>query len=277
VAAALAGSGVVVTTGPADIDVVVLAEAVKPEDRALVTATRPAVFVLNKADLTGSGPGGPLALAHRRAADCRALTGIATVPMVGLLATARLDDELVSALAALVHEPADLSSTDDFVDCAHSLSVTVRRRLLDILDRFGIAHAVLAVASGTTPDALTAHLWSLSLVDRTVAQIDAAAAPLRYRRVQAAITELHRLAALSRDEPLAQFLSSDTAVLATMSAAVDVVEAAGVPVDRADDRESHLRRAVHWRRYSSGPVNALHRCCAADITRGSLRLLGAPP
>jgi hypothetical protein len=34
-----------------------------------------------------------------------------------------------------------------------------------------------------------------------------------------------------------------------------------------------LRVAVHWRR-CSGPVDALHRSCGADIGRGSLRLLG---
>ncbi len=31
---------------------------------------------------------------------------------------------------------------------------------------------------------------------------------------------------------------------------------------------------VHWTRYGDGPVNALHRSCAADICRGSLRLYG---
>jgi hypothetical protein len=41
-----------------------------------------------------------------------------------------------------------------------------------------------------------------------------------------------------------------------------------------DDAAAHLRRAVHWRRYSRGPVDALHRSCGADIARGSLRLLG---
>jgi hypothetical protein len=59
-----------------------------------------------------------------------------------------------------------------------------------------------------------------------------------------------------------------------MAAAVDVVEAAGLSVDRGDDPSSHLRRAAHWRRYSRGPVDALHRSCGADIARGSLRLLG---
>jgi hypothetical protein len=61
-----------------------------------------------------------------------------------------------------------------------------------------------------------------------------------------------------------------------MTAAVDVVEAAGALVDRGDDLAAHLRRAVHWRRYSRGPVDALHRSCGADIARGSLRLLGRP-
>jgi hypothetical protein len=58
-----------------------------------------------------------------------------------------------------------------------------------------------------------------------------------------------------------------------MAAAVDVVEAAGVTVDCGDDRKAHLGRARHWDRYARGPVDALQQRCAADIVRGSLRLL----
>ena len=70
-----------------------------------------------------------------------------------------------------------------------------------------------------------------------------------------------------------QFLDADATALAVMTAAVDVVEAAGMHVDRGDDPDAHARRAVQWNRYARGPVNALHRACAADIVRGSLRLL----
>ena len=151
VAAALTASGVTVTPDAtaADVHVLVIAEALKPEDHArLAAADRPIVTVLNKADLTGLGDGGPLTRAHRRAADCRALTGVPTVPMVALLATADLDDELMSALRVLVTEPADLTSTDAFVCTGHSLRPELRRRLLATLDRFGIARAVLALGEG---------------------------------------------------------------------------------------------------------------------------------
>jgi hypothetical protein len=57
-----------------------------------------------------------------------------------------------------------------------------------------------------------------------------------------------------------------------MAAAVDVVEAAGMKVDRCQDAAGYLRRAVSWQRYSRGPVAGLHRACGADIARGSLRL-----
>ena len=255
--------------------VLVIAEALKPEDRArLAAADRPIVTVLNKADLTGLGDGGPLARAHRRAADCRALTGVPTVPMVALLATADLDDELMSALRVLVTEPADLTSTDAFVRTGHSLRPELRRRLLAALDRFGIATAVLALGEGADAATVSAVLRRASQVDRVVEHIEAAGAPVRYRRVRSAITELHSLAVQSGDERLAEFLSTDETVLAVMAAAVDVVEAAGAAVDRGDDAAAHLRRAVHWRRYSRGPVDALHRSCGADIARGSLRLLG---
>lgn len=277
VAAALTGAGaaVVPAGSDADVDVLVIAEAPKPEDLATVDPQRrPVVVVLNKSDLSGPGPGGPLATAHRRAARCHTVTGLPTVPMVALLADPPLTDDLVAALRTLVTEPADLTSTDGFVRCAHSLPAETRARLLATLDRFGIAHAVLALDRGATVPALAGHLRQLSQVDRVLTHVHAAAAPLRYRRLRRAIREVQAVAALSGDQRLAEVLTADDTVLAVMTAAVDVVEAAGARVDRADDPAAHLRRAVRWRRYGQGPVNALHRACAADISRGSLRLLG---
>jgi hypothetical protein len=272
VAAALASSGVAVTADEAaDVHVVVIAESLKPEDRALLAAGRPVVTVLNKADLSGLGRGGPLPRAYRRAAEFRALTGAPTVPMVALLATADVDGELMSALRVLVTEPADLTSTDAFVHGRHSLPPELRQRLLSALDRFGIARAVLALAEGADDAAVFAALRHASQVDRAIEHIDAAGAAVRYRRLQSALRELRSLAVQSDD--IADFLASDEAVLAVMAAAVDVVEQAGVNVDRGDDAAAHLRRAMHWRRYSRGPVDALHRNCGADIARGSLRLL----
>ncbi len=277
VATALTAAGVTVTldAAAADVHVVVIAESLKPEDRArLAAADRPTVTVLNKADLTGLGEGGPLVRAHRRAADCRARTGVPTVPMVGLLATASLDEELLSALRVLVTEPADLTSTDAFVRSAHSLRPQLRQRLLDTLDRFGIARAILALDQGADDATLSSVMRQASQVDRVVEHIEAAGAPVRYRRLRSVITELRSLAVQSGDARLVRFLSTDASVLAVMAAAVDVVESAGVTVDRGDDAAAHLRRAVHWRRYSRGPVDALHRSCGADIARGSLRMLG---
>ena len=276
VAAALAGVGVTVIPdhAGADVDVVVIAEALKPEDRALLGAARkPTLAVLNKADLTGFGADGPMAIAYRRAGDYRALTGVPTVPLIGLLATAVLDDELVSALHVLTTEPADLTSTDAFLQTDHRLPRDVRARLLDTLDRFGIAHAVLAISRGATAASLPSLLRRLSEVDRVVAQLWATGAAVRYQRVRSAIAELRTLAVESGDERLTEFLFSDDTVIAVMAAAVDVVEAAGLAVDPGDHAAAHLRRAAHWRRYGHGPLGALHRGCAADISRGSLRLL----
>ncbi|WP_240630590.1 hypothetical protein [Mycolicibacterium sp. GF69] len=280
VAAALAGAGMAMSSDvAADVGVLVIAEAFKPEDRALLDGPeRPTVVVLNKADLTGFGAGGPMALAYGRAAQCRERTGLPTVPMVALLADPDLSDvlsgDLVGALRALLTQPADVTSTDAFTSSPHPLSRDLRERLLGALDRFGIAHAVLALDRGVSADSLPAYLRRLSQSDRVVEHILAAGAPLRYRRLRTAVRELHALAAQSDDSRLAALLMSDDTVLAQMTAAVDVVEAAGANVDRGDDPAAHLRRAVHWRRYGSGPVDALHRSCAADISRGSLRLLG---
>ncbi len=272
VAAALTGEGVTVgdPVMPADVDVVVVAEALKPEDRATLAA-RPTLVVLNKADLAGFGAGGPITVADRRAAEIRVLTGMPTVSMVGLLAVATLDDELVGALRVLTAEPADLTSTDGFLRGDHSVSRDVRARLLQCLDLFGIAHGVLALRQGTDAADLPAVLRRLSGIDRVVARLAAVGAEVRYQRVRSALTRLRALAA--HDVPaLADFLSGDDAVLAVMAAAVDVVQAAGLTVDTGDEPSAHLRRAQHWHRYSRGPVNPIHRDCGADICRGSLRL-----
>ncbi|MFV9635073.1 hypothetical protein [Mycobacterium neumannii] len=276
VAAALTAAGVAVSSdGAADVDALVIAEALKPEDRALIDESgRPAVVVLNKADLTGFGGAGPMAHAYHRAARCRALTGLPTVPMVALLADVNLTGELLDALRTLLAEPADVSSTDAFVEAPHPLPRAVRERLLGALDRFGIAHAVLALDRGASVDSLPNHLRRLSQLDRVVEHIDAAGAPLRYRKLRTAVVQLRALATQSGDPRLTDLLVTDDAALAVMTAAVDVVEAAGARVDRGDDADAHLRRATQWRRYGNGPVNALHRACAADISRGSLRLLG---
>ncbi|OBG20506.1 hypothetical protein A5765_22915 [Mycolicibacterium celeriflavum] len=274
VAAALTGAGVPVSSEGADVEVVVIAEALKPEDRALISRDRPAVVVLNKADLTGFGADGPVALAYRRAAHIRALTGVPTAPMIALLADVDLTGDLVGALQTLRTQPADLTSTDAFVEAPHPLSREVREALLGALDRFGIAHAVLALGRGATAESLAGHLRRLSQLDRVVEHIHAAGAPLRYRRLRAAVGQLRAVAAQSGDRRLAEMLVNDEATLAVMTAAVDVVEAVGMTVDRGDDPAAHLRRAVRWRRYGCGPVDALHRACAADISRGSLRLLG---
>jgi AcrR family transcriptional regulator len=183
-----------------------------------------------------------------------------------------LDDDLVDALRVLTGEPADLTSTDGFLSDDHRLPHDVRARLLDCLDLFGIAHGVLALRQGADAAELPAGLRRLSRIDRVVARLAAAGAEVRYRRVRSTLTRLRALAA--HDVPaLADFLAGDDAVLAVMAAAVDVVQAAGLTVDTGDEPSAHLRRARHWHRYSGGPVNAVHRDCATDICRGSLRLL----
>jgi hypothetical protein len=273
VAAALAGAGTSVAddTTTADVDVVVVAETLKPEDRAMLGAG-PTLVVLNKADLAGFGAGGPIAVADRRAAEIRALTTVSTVSMVGLLAVAALDDELVTALHTLTAEPADLTSTDGFLSAGHRLPRRVRARLLDTLDLFGIAHSVLALQQGTDAAALPAVMRRLSQIDRVLARLAVVGAEVRYRRVRTALVELRTMAAHGAPA-LAEFLSGDEAVVAVMAAAVDVVQAVGIPVDTDDQPSAHLQRAQHWHRYSRGPVNRLHRQCGADICRGSLRLL----
>jgi hypothetical protein len=278
VTAALSCAALTVGTDGADVDVRVIAEVAKPEDLAgIVDAPRPMVVVFNKADLTGFTGGGPLEAARRRCADLAKRTNVPVEPMVALMAVAGLycevvDDDVLDSLRVLATEPADLSSPDAFVAGVHRLSGADRQRLVARLDLFGIAHGVLTLRSAPEADAerLRGVLRRVSRVDDVVARIDATAADVRYRRMLAAVNELEALAARTPDVEV--FLNSEQTVMARMTAAVDVVQTAGVTVDAGDDHEAHLRRALWWRRYSAGPVNAVHRACGADITRGSLRL-----
>ncbi len=275
VAAALEGRGVCLSDPgePTELTVRVIAETLKPEDRtALAAGPTPALTVLNKADLAGHGPGGPWAVAHRRAERCRALTGVPTVPMIALLAHVDLDDELAAALRILPAEPAELCSVDAFVAAPHRVPAPVRARLLSELDRFGIAHAVLAVGRGADRSAVSALLRRLSGVEEVLAALQAAAAPVRYRRVRRALAQVRALAVASPGSGLAEFLTCDATVVAVMAAAAEVVRAAGLAVGPGAGAEAQLRGALRWRRYSRGPVDELHRSCGADIARGALRL-----
>ncbi|WP_231743516.1 hypothetical protein [Mycobacterium sp. GA-2829] len=238
-----------------DAAVVVVAEAVKPEDAATLTRWReagvPVLLVRNKADLAGAVP-------------------VDALPVVALLADVRLDDASVDALRVLTEQPADLRSVDAFVDGPHPLPRAVRQHLLRTLDRRGVAHTVRALRDGAEPADLLARLRALSNIDGLLAELAALTAPVRYRRIRSALADLQALAAGS--EAVADFLTADETVLAVMAAAVDVVRAAGLTVDPADHPAAHLHRAVRWRAYSRGPVGPLHRACGADISRGSLRL-----
>lgn len=273
VGAALARAGLAVVDAGADLDIRVIAEVAKPED----LREKPTLVVLNKADLSGFGPGGPMAAAQRRCTAVAALADAPAEPMVALLALdhSGLAGELLDALRVLVDEPADLRCPDAFLACEHSLSHAVRTQLLDRLDLFGIAHAVITLRGDGAAGAsdVGAALRAVSRIDDVVARIDGLGAAARYRRVAGAVDQLQTLAVT--DVAVATFLAADQTVLARMTAAVEVVEEMGIPVDPSDQPTAHLHRAVHWRRYGAAPLAALHRACAADIARGSLRLLAA--
>ena len=258
----LRGTITLTTSSAADVDLYVLADAVKPEDRvAIGAARRPLLAVLNKADLiatteSGCHPHGPTTAARARCVQLSAPAGTSIEPVVGILAVDGLDDALWSALRALAG--------------GHPVDAELRRRLVDTLDEFGVAQATAAIRRGATRADVVALLRSLSCIDEVVDKIEALGAPVRYQRVLDAVAELETLAVT--DRRIREFLSRDDTVVARMMAAVDVVEAVGMDVERGDTAAAHLRRAVHWQCYRRGPVAATHRACGADIVRGSLRL-----
>jgi len=258
----LRGTMTLTNSSAADVDLYVLADAVKPEDRASIgTARRPLLAVLNKADLiatteSGCHPHGPTTAARARCAQLSAHAGTSIEPVVGILAVDGLDDAVWSALRALAG--------------GHPVAAELRRRLMDTLDVFGVAQATAAIRHGSTRADVVALLRRLSCIEQVVDEIEALGAPVRYQRVLDAVAELETLAVT--DRRIREFLSRDDTVVARMMAAVDVVEAVGMNVDRGDTAAAHLRRAVQWQRYRRGPAAATHRACGADIVRGSLRL-----
>jgi hypothetical protein len=255
VARALAAAGVALAP-EGDVDVHVVAEVVKPEDRAAIAASAGATLVvLNKADLLAR----PRALCARY----RELTGVPTVPMAAHLAVAEIDDAMLAALRA--HATAPPSHPQ----------APVARWLLDRLDLAGIACAVRALRAGADAGAVRRVLRRASGVDGVVSALAPMIAETGYRRVRSAVNALEGLMATADDDlrgRIAKFLSDDDTVLACMAAAVDVVEASGMTVDRGDDVDAHLRRATQWHRFRSSAVDHVHRSCGSDIMRGSLRL-----
>jgi hypothetical protein len=289
-ALARAGTTAGITVPPsgdeADIVVRVIAEVVKPEDRAAIaTAGAPVLTVLNKADLLGSLSGrtgdGPLAAARTRCAALAALAGVPVEPMAALLAVSALEGLDTTSWAAMqtlaAHHTGLDGSFEAFLAADNPVPTHARLRLLDALDLFGTALGVAAVRRGGTPAQVRGLLRRISGIDAVIARISALGAEVRYRRTLEATAELEALAVghAPIGDRITAFLSRDDTVIARMAAAVEVAEAAGHDVidhDDRDDLDGHLRRARRWQGYGRGSADDLHRACGADIARGSLRL-----
>jgi hypothetical protein len=263
VAHALTCAGLAVTPqADAEVNVHVLADAVKPEDRAAIEAAgRPVLAVLNKADLVattapGRHPDGPTSAARTRCARLSARAGVPIEPLVGILAGAVLDEASWRGLQALAG--------------GQSVDAAVRARLMVALDVFGIRQAIAAIRHGAVRSDVNALLRRLSGINDVVDKVGVLGAQPRYRRVLDAVAGLETIAVT--DQRISEFLAHDDTVVARMMAAFEVVEAVGITVDRDDTAAAHLRRAMHWQSYRRGPVADTERACGADIVRGSLRL-----
>lgn len=259
---------------PGDVRLRVIAEVAKPEDHAALRAAEgPALVVFAKADLCGFDGDGPLANARLRCAELGARTGVSTRPLIGPLAVAGLDpavldDAMLAGLRTLVSVPADLSSVDAFVSGPHDIPVDVRARLLERLDLFGIARAVLELRAEPQPDAaaLRRALRAASGIDAVCRDLELMVAEARYRRLLMVVADLEAMAGV--DAAVAALLDDERTVTARMAAATAVLQTAGMSVGAPG-----LSEALRWQTYGEGPVTALHRACAAELTRGSLRMV----
>ncbi|OBJ42373.1 hypothetical protein A5630_20995 [Mycolicibacterium mucogenicum] len=106
-----------------------------------------------------------------------------------------------------------------------------------------------------------------------VAGPDVGDAAGRYRSICAVLGEIAWEASELDDDRVCRWLASDTIAALRTAAATAALAADGLVVDAAMDPDAHLRRALHWRRYGRRTPAELHRRCAADVSRGSLRLL----
>ena len=149
--------------------------------------------------------------------------------------------------------PAALASADGFLTGEHRLAGRSAAALLDTLDLFGIAHAVVALRDGADPRAGAAVLRRVSGVDAVVGKVTRSAPRCATSGAATPARTWRRWP--SRDDDRREFLSRD-----------DTVVAADVGRDRrrrgcrdggrsrCDDADAHLRRAVAWQRYWRGPV-----------------------
>lgn len=228
--------------------------------------SKPDLAVLTEAELIGFTGAGPMTGAVARCAELSRSTGVPVVPLSATAALAALDpgvldDDLFAVLQALAVGPTRPIPA-------------LRARLTAELGLFGIANAVTALRAGADRTAVRRTLRRVSGVDVVRAEIERVAAPARYRRIEAALTELSGLAAGPGGARFARLLAGDEMVLARMAAAAEVVRAAGMTAGPGGDL---LSVAVWWRRYADGPVSELHRACGADLSRAALRLRDRSP
>ncbi|MFV0495673.1 hypothetical protein [Mycobacterium sp.] len=259
-----------VAAGEPDLRVHVLVETVKPEDHR---GEKPVLAVLNKTDTIHLRGAGPMPAAQARCVRLSALMEVPTLPLSGLLAVAGcrgLDGACWAGLRALAADPGMPGLLDGSFDGVLAASlpvpVAVRQRLLATLDLLGIALGSAALRQGADMAQVRALWRQVSGVDAVVEQLVAAGTVVRYRRVCEAVAVLEALAV--SNPQIRTFLSRDDTVLARTAAAVDVVAAAGLE----PGPDEPLARAVHWQRCRAACASELHRACAADIARGSLRL-----
>ena len=231
----LLGAGIAVADPghDSDIDVYVFVETLNADDRsALAASARPAVAVLNKADLAGFSDRGPLALVADRCRALRRETGVPVHAVCALLAVAATDAQVLDASLGALRTLAAGAALDD----------AARYRLAADLDVFGTALAVAALRNGTAPAAIGELLAAVSGIGGLLTELERAGALVRYRRAVGP---------------------------ARITAAAAALEAIGASAPRAVD---HLARARHWQRYARGPLTAVHQSCAMDAARGALRL-----
>lgn len=273
----------------ADLLVYVLASALQPGDRAVLSRLPPerTLVVLNMADAVGSRWADAVVAADQ----CACELGMATLPVVAELAvrtrsgTPDEGDLAILRRHAANTDPSFTLSAELFAAADFGPDVADRAAVLDHWGLFGVATALAALRSDPDlgPQQVRQVLHAVSGIDPVHTLLHRRYEQMGARRGGELLDELARIAARaggigaggSRDL-IEDYLSGDEALWLGLRAGLacpQVVHlAAGYPSPYPADADDAVDRAQRWRAVVSSDMPAAARRAALRVHNGYVRL-----
>lgn len=262
-----------------DVVVYVLAERLHPADREALAIARPAstIVVLNKADAVDPD----WAVVTHRVNDVMKVTGIQTVPLIGVVAATTVDDGIGEdelhrlRRLAQVDDPALTLTPDLFVAADAPINTQDRLQLLSRWELVGVATALDAIRRDPQlgPAELTRILHAVSGIDALEIVVAGRIRRSVALRGGALLDTLERCAARDglRDD-IEKFLRSDTATQLGLAAGLASPALMDVITDDDVAEPTSVRQAqqlcVRWSGFADGGVATPGRRAAQRVRRG---------